>query len=476
MMKQQQMSSFGRLTHPARLILFSLHHRPMDGRELLTFLEERQCWLGPATLWMVLSRLERVGLISPLEPSGSRQQQRRYDLTDGGLSVVFQEGGAFSTASGRLDPRPSQSVFQGWVMVPIKWIVRLYPRTWRERYEQEMLELLSEHEVTFWTWLDLLFNAINARLDPFYHRSVPLETPRRQRRIQWTILVAFLLPLFSALFYLSFFLIGGLHNDYWTRNQHYPALALIHGIGSVGVNVTMFASLLIFMLLAYQGIRQFGRSGDTFLRRCILATMVLPVLTSLLFMVIGMPPDTSGTTVFGMPLSDASGILALGVSCFAVPCWGIVRPGAFKRAFLYLLPWLGLNLFVLAMMFSEMLFPAIDGPPVFWPLALLGVFSTPFTFAFAMTRLRLERRVRTGLLILATAGTSGMMVVQLMMVMRLTVLQFLELSTIWTSELIFILILNVLATIFALVLLISLLFKGKERGLTGNDTVMVPLS
>ena len=48
------------------------------------------------------------------------------------------------------------------------WLITLYPRAWRRRYEEEMLALLEQHQVTIVTVLDLLFGMISARLDPQY--------------------------------------------------------------------------------------------------------------------------------------------------------------------------------------------------------------------------------------------------------------------------------------------------------------------
>ncbi|EPZ44494.1 hypothetical protein [Alicyclobacillus acidoterrestris] len=45
------------------------------------------------------------------------------------------------------------------------WLLRLYPRAWRERYEQEMLVLLEEHKITPATVLDLLIGALDAHLN-----------------------------------------------------------------------------------------------------------------------------------------------------------------------------------------------------------------------------------------------------------------------------------------------------------------------
>lgn len=44
----------------------------------------------------------------------------------------------------------------------MRWLLRLYPRDWRDRYEEEMLEVLEQHKITPATVLDLLLGALDA--------------------------------------------------------------------------------------------------------------------------------------------------------------------------------------------------------------------------------------------------------------------------------------------------------------------------
>lgn len=44
------------------------------------------------------------------------------------------------------------------------WLLRLYPRAWRDRYGDEVTSVLAEHHVTYWTALDLVLGAIDAHL------------------------------------------------------------------------------------------------------------------------------------------------------------------------------------------------------------------------------------------------------------------------------------------------------------------------
>ncbi len=48
------------------------------------------------------------------------------------------------------------------------WLLTLYPRAWRDRYESEVRVVLEEHRVRLATLADLVAGAVDARLDPAY--------------------------------------------------------------------------------------------------------------------------------------------------------------------------------------------------------------------------------------------------------------------------------------------------------------------
>ncbi len=47
----------------------------------------------------------------------------------------------------------------------LRWVLRLYPRAWRRRYEAELLALLEQQPATLRTLLDLLWSAGEAHVD-----------------------------------------------------------------------------------------------------------------------------------------------------------------------------------------------------------------------------------------------------------------------------------------------------------------------
>ena len=48
----------------------------------------------------------------------------------------------------------------------MRWIVRLYPRAWRLRYEEEFLELLQAQAPSLRLWFDVAAGALDAHLYP----------------------------------------------------------------------------------------------------------------------------------------------------------------------------------------------------------------------------------------------------------------------------------------------------------------------
>jgi DNA-binding PadR family transcriptional regulator len=77
--KSESLTSFGRYAGPATLILSSLADGPKHGYALTKDIEDfAEVRIAPGTMYEALARLERQGLIEPLESSDRR---RPYRLT-----------------------------------------------------------------------------------------------------------------------------------------------------------------------------------------------------------------------------------------------------------------------------------------------------------------------------------------------------------------------------------------------------------
>jgi DNA-binding PadR family transcriptional regulator len=81
-------TDLGRFAEPALLVLVSLTDGPKHGYAIMADVETfgREP-LGPGTLYAVLARLERAGLIEPIE---TEDRRRPYRLTADGARAVAQ--------------------------------------------------------------------------------------------------------------------------------------------------------------------------------------------------------------------------------------------------------------------------------------------------------------------------------------------------------------------------------------------------
>jgi DNA-binding PadR family transcriptional regulator len=84
--KSEPLAKFGRYAGPATLILSSLADGPKHGYALTKDIEGfAEIRISPGTMYEALARLERQGLIEPVE---SNDRRRPYKLTaDGALAL-----------------------------------------------------------------------------------------------------------------------------------------------------------------------------------------------------------------------------------------------------------------------------------------------------------------------------------------------------------------------------------------------------
>ena len=49
----------------------------------------------------------------------------------------------------------------------MKWLIHLYPKKWRKRYEDEFLYILENRNLSFKDIIDVFINAVDARFFKF---------------------------------------------------------------------------------------------------------------------------------------------------------------------------------------------------------------------------------------------------------------------------------------------------------------------
>jgi hypothetical protein len=62
-----------------------------------------------------------------------------------------------------------------------RWLVRLYPRAWRERYGAEMSAMLEQMPLTPAAVIDLVAGAIDARVAPHVVASRPISSSEKEK-------------------------------------------------------------------------------------------------------------------------------------------------------------------------------------------------------------------------------------------------------------------------------------------------------
>lgn len=127
-----------------------------------------------------------------------------------------------------------------------RYVLRLYPRTWRQRYEEEMLAMLEEHPCSFLDNVDLFFGALDAHLHPHLGTTgMPLLERIKQ---MLSLLRRSLLLIFCA--YIGFILAGAAfqklteYNDFQEAAQTYSAVGLSFNLVVIGAFVALLAVIV----------------------------------------------------------------------------------------------------------------------------------------------------------------------------------------------------------------------------------------
>jgi hypothetical protein len=146
-------------------------------------------------------------------------------------------------------------------------LLRYYPPAWRERYEDEVTDVLAQHRVSFSTWIDLVRGAVDAHLDPsFAGRMSPSAI--RLRRSETLVFCSFIA-----------FVVAGIGFQKMTEDADKAGLMQAHfAIGAsfyaviAGAVIALLAIVAGALPIALVMLRQSLATG----RRDILALLAVP--------------------------------------------------------------------------------------------------------------------------------------------------------------------------------------------------------
>lgn len=127
-------------------------------------------------------------------------------------------------------------------MRTIAWILKLYPRRWRERYQAEMLAVLEQHTISPATIFDLLLGALDAQLDPAYRR--PQGVLSRWLRDPQRLSLAFICGLTLSIFSTHFWVISR-RSLIFDGNPISVVAASLVAVGLISLSALCLLALLI---------------------------------------------------------------------------------------------------------------------------------------------------------------------------------------------------------------------------------------
>jgi len=207
-----------------------------------------------------------------------------------------------------------------------KYLLRLYPRIWRARYEEELLAVLESCSLTFPDTIDMFLGAIDAHLHPYLGA---IGMPLQERIIlMLRTLRRSLITLFCA--YIGFVL-AGMAFQKLTEYEDFVAAARTHSLVGTSFTLIVIGSVLALLAILAGGLPiafavvkdalATKRTGRLLLLAvpllafaALLGTIQLLVHTSANHL-----PKTVGATIF------FGGFLALAVVSTASVCIAVTR-------------------------------------------------------------------------------------------------------------------------------------------------------
>ncbi len=162
------------------------------------------------------------------------------------------------------------------------YLVRFYPHTWRERYEDELLAMLEQRSLSFTDGVNLLFGALDAQLHPhlgttgmsLYERIIHMFATLRRS----------LLTIFCA--YIGFILAGWAFQK-MTEYDDFVEAARTHSVVGLSFNLVVIGAVVALLAVLAGGLPiavAVIRSALAQKRRGPLLLLAVPVLAFAVFL------------------------------------------------------------------------------------------------------------------------------------------------------------------------------------------------
>jgi hypothetical protein len=208
------------------------------------------------------------------------------------------------------------------------YLMRLYPHTWRERYEDEVLAMLEQRSLSFTDGVNLFFGALDAQLHP--HLGTTGMSLYERILAMFVTLRRSLLMIFCA--FIGFVLAGWAFQK-MTESDDFVAVARTHSVVGLSFTLVVIGAVVALLAVLIGGLPiaiAVIRSALAHKRRGPLLLLAVPILAFAVFLGTTLllealhRPDNQLSPVLGRGLFFGTLIVAAIVSAGAV-CFAVVR-------------------------------------------------------------------------------------------------------------------------------------------------------
>lgn len=279
-----------------------------------------------------------------------------------------------------------------------RWLVALYPETWRERYEEEFLALLEECPLSLMSLLDVIVSALDAHLHSTAVFGRMLTMLQRLRSTAITVFCAYIVFVLAGLGYWN------MTEDYVEKLNVHPAIAIPFYALQAGSIISLLAVLAGGLPIALAVAR---RAFVTRQWRPLLLLGVPPVSLAVwvgytIFMVRVLAPLVNGDHAH--PLAHITGLIWIGLFHLAAVVSTTAVVVAVRQSEI------GLSLFQFARIpaaLATLSMAAMLAATIGWGIALKAVDPQVFNGAYGIYWIGSNTAVSWLLIVVVMAGATA---------------------------------------------------------------------
>jgi hypothetical protein len=196
------------------------------------------------------------------------------------------------------------------MMILTYCLLRLYPASWRERYAEEMRQVLKLHPVTIWTALDVLLGAFDAHL---YSGLLPSQVVTMGHRIRTSEIMIFCAFVLFGVAWLSIGLVRDPLAPWENVVRLHPEILTVFSIEQIAGGVAFLAMVAGGLPILLATLRHAIRTR----RWNLLLLLCIPVVAVATLLVYGLLTVSASTTrqstLPSAPLTPLAVLLQLGL-------------------------------------------------------------------------------------------------------------------------------------------------------------------